>query len=105
MFRNVLFTVLMLVLVLPGTSQINKSYYFPGDTTIDQAIPYPGSFSGQKFGWWHFSHDQLARYMVQLAESSERITISEYGKTHENRPLYLMAITSPENPERLEQIR
>ncbi|HKL37967.1 MAG TPA: M14 family zinc carboxypeptidase, partial [Bacteroidales bacterium] len=26
-------------------------------------------------------------------------------KTHENRPLYLMAITSPENQERLEQIR
>jgi len=105
MFRNVLFTALMLVLALPGISQINKSYYFPSDTTVDQNIPYPGLFSGQEFGWWHFSHDQLANYMVHLAESSGRVTISEYGRTHENRPLYLMAITSPDNHERLEQIR
>jgi len=105
MFRNVLFAALMLVLALPGISQINKSYYFPSDTTVDQNIPYPGSYTGQQFGWWHFSHAQLANYMVHLAESSERVTISEYGRTHENRPLYLMAITSPENHMRLERIR
>ena len=43
--------------------------------------------------------------MYSLAESSNRITIENRGKTFEGRPLLLLYITSPKNHANLEQIR
>ncbi len=98
-------TLMLAAITLTGYSQIHTSCYFPGDTTVKKDIPQPGHYSGQRFGWWHFNHDQLVHYLDGLAEHSGRVSIQEYGRTHENRPLKLLAITSPENHQRLEQIR
>jgi len=106
MYTRVLFIVFLVVFAAnTAFSQLNKSYFFPADTAVNENIPEPGSLCGHKYGWWHFSHDQLANYMVNLAGESDRVTIREYGRTHENRPLYLLAITSPENHQRLDEIR
>ncbi len=50
-------------------------------------------------------HDQLVAYMQRLAESSERVAIEVTGKTHEDRPLLLLTISSPENLARLDELR
>ena len=79
--------------------------YLPNDVTFDPAIPTPESVLGANVGEWHVRHDQLVSYMRILADRSDRITIEETGRTHENRPLLLLKITTPENHSKLEDIR
>jgi hypothetical protein len=45
------------------------------------------------------------RYLKELAASSDRITLNPFGKTYEDRTLVHLIITSPENHQRLEQIK
>ena len=43
--------------------------------------------------------------MKEIAKASNRITIEDRGKTFEGRPLLLLTITSPENHQRIDEIR
>ncbi|MEW9797764.1 M14 metallopeptidase family protein [Alteromonas sp. CYL-A6] len=79
--------------------------YLPADVTYDPAIPTPESVLGAQVGEWHVRHDQLVNYMYRLAEASDRVTIEETGRTHENRPLLLLTITAPQNRDKLESLR
>jgi len=103
--KRLSFLFVMFFLINTVFAQIDKTFYFGSDARLDENIPYPGYYSNHEFGKWHFSHDQLIHYMKSLAAQSERISIREYGRTHENRPLYLLRITSPENQEKLSSIR
>ena len=79
--------------------------YLPAGVTYDPAIPTPEKILGAQVGEWHVRHDQLVTYMRALAEASDRITIQETGRTHENRPLLLLTITAPDNQPRIDSIR
>ena len=79
--------------------------YLPDDVSYDPAIPTPESALGAQVGEWHVRHDQLVNYMYTLAEASDRISIEETGRTHENRPLVLLTITAPENRGNIEAMR
>ncbi|ARS34168.1 M14 metallopeptidase family protein [Pontibacter actiniarum] len=81
------------------------SYYLPANTSYSDAIPTPKQLLGYNVGEWHASHDQLAMYIRLMADASDRITLTEYGRTHENRPLYLLTVTSPKNHQNIEQIK
>lgn len=81
------------------------SYYLPQNVTYNPNIPKPQDLLGYQVGEWHVSHDQLATYMQRMAELSDRISIEEYGRTHENRPLYLLTITTPENHKNIQSIK
>jgi hypothetical protein len=80
-------------------------YYLSKTTTYDSNIPTPEEIIGFVPGKWHVTHDKLIQYMMVLAEKSDRITIENRGKTYEDRPLYLLTITSPQNHANIEQIR
>ncbi|MBR9921352.1 MAG: zinc carboxypeptidase [Bacteroidetes bacterium] len=82
----------------------SMDYYLP-DVNLDRSIPSPQDVLGFEVGKWHLSHDQLVRYLYELAEASDNIQIEEYGRTHEDRPLILLTISSPKNLENLEEIR
>ncbi len=71
----------------------------------DPAVPTPRTLLGHEVGEWHVRHDQLVRYMEVLASASSRVRLEVQGTTHEGRPLVLLTITSPENQDRLEDIR
>ena len=86
-------------------AQVTMDYYLPQDVTYDPKIPTPESVLGYVPGEWHVSHDQLAMYMRTLAAASDRMTIEEYGRSYENRPLYLLTITSPANHSKIDQIK
>ena len=81
---------------ITATAQQNLSldYYLPQNTTYDSSIPTPQSVLGFVPGKWHVSHDKLVNYITTLAQSSSRITIENRGKTFEDRPLFLLTITS-----------
>ena len=72
------------------------SYYLP-DISYDPQITTPAEFLGHEVGAWHVSHDRLYQYMLQLARESDRISVQEYARTYEARPLLLLTVTSAEN--------
>ncbi len=88
-----------------GQSNTDLSYYLPQNITYDQSIPTPESIIGFPVGKWHVSHDKLAQYMKAVAAASDRVTIEDRGKTFEDRSLLLLTITSPQNHQRLDQVR
>ena len=80
------------------------SYYLPEGTLYDGEIPTPRQIFGWHVGEWHVRHDQLVRYMEVLAENSPRVQLETIGRTHEQRPLVQLVISSPRNLERLEEV-
>ena len=79
-------------------------YYLP-DIAYDPAIPAPASYLGYEVGAWHVTHDQLVGYLRELDRVSNRISVREYGRTHEQRPMLCLTITAPENQDQLEKIK
>lgn len=79
--------------------------YLPQGIEYNGDVPVPSTVLGAQVGEWHVRHDQLVAYMYALAEASPRINIVEYARTHENRPLLMLQITSPANHERLDELK
>jgi hypothetical protein len=67
-------------------------------------IPTPESIIGHAVAEKAVRYPALVDYLQALADSSERVTLTAYGKTHEGRTLYYLTITSPANQKRLDQI-
>ncbi len=94
----------LLMNVIIHAQGIPLSYYLP-EVSYDKSIPTPTSFFGFQIGEQHVSHDMQYMYMRALADASPRITLTEYARTHELRPLVYLTITSERNHGRLEEIR
>ncbi|MBC7775583.1 MAG: zinc carboxypeptidase [Phycisphaerae bacterium] len=80
------------------------AYYLPA-ANYNPTIPTPATWLGYEVGEWHATHDQLLGYMKALDAASDRITLHEYGRSHENRPLVCLTITDPYNHLRLDEIK
>ena len=83
-------------------------YYFQPDYwtyTLNPTVPTPASELGFEVGQQQVNWEQTVAYMQKLAAVSPRISIQEYGRTHENRPLICVVITSEKNQENLETLR
>ncbi|MCB0706749.1 MAG: zinc carboxypeptidase [Saprospiraceae bacterium] len=104
MYSRFLFLVFLLSSNTLAAQEISLDYYFP-EVAFEKDIPSPEQVLGFQIGAWHMSHDQLVRYMIELAESSDRVQWQEYGRTYEDRPLLLLTISSKKNLDRLEDIR
>src|SRR5690554_4131156 len=86
---------------------LTLDYYMPStlNVTFDERIPTPREVLGYEVGQWHVRHDQLVRYFEILAEHSDRITLEETGRTHEQRPLIIAKVSAAQNKDRLEEMR
>ncbi|WP_420581129.1 M14 family zinc carboxypeptidase [Reichenbachiella sp.] len=94
------------ILILTNSeAQISLDYYLPENINYNPAIPTPQSVIGHEVGEWHVSHDKLVQYLYALADASDRVEIEEYARSHENRPLLTLKISSPENIQNLANIR
>lgn len=85
--------------------QTDLAWYLPNDVAYDASFPTPQSVLGWEVGTWHVRHDQLLQWFQTVAEKSPRVKLETYGYTHEQRPLLLATISSPENLARIDQIR
>ncbi|MEZ4987845.1 MAG: hypothetical protein R2795_22925 [Saprospiraceae bacterium] len=94
---------LCLVSVLVAQRQ-PLTYYLP-DITYDASIPTPEDYLGWQIGEWHVSHDLQLGYIRLLANLSPRMTLTEYARTHEQRPLIYLTVTSPANHNRLPELK
>jgi hypothetical protein len=77
--------------------------FFPGGT-YDAKVPTPESVLGYPIGTYHTDYARLERWLDAVGDNA-RVRILKYGQSFEKRPLYLVAISSPENLSRLDAIR
>ncbi|WP_375436220.1 M14 family metallopeptidase [uncultured Hymenobacter sp.] len=98
---------LAFVVTLAGQAQTksNLAYFLPQAIAYNPAIPTPAAVLGYEVGEWHISHDQLLAYLRAVDAASDRVSITEYARTHEHRPLLLLTITAPENQRNIAQIK
>lgn len=99
------FAALMLVAIVMPVHALSDLDYLPKNISYDPKVPIPESILGAPVGEWHVRHDQLVNYMYAIANSSDRVSIVETGRTHENRPLLLLAFSSAENQQNLKSIQ
>lgn len=99
------FFVFYLLIISTQVAAVVDSAYLPKETQYKTEITTPTEALGATVGEWHVRHDQIANYMQVLASQSDRVSLVETGRTHENRPLYLLAFSSPENQQNLTKIQ
>ena len=95
----------LLLLISVQALAIDDVAYLPTGTQYKADITSPTQALGASVGEWHVRHDQIANYMQVLASQSDRVSLVETGRTHENRPLYLLAFSSPKNQQNLAAIQ
>lgn len=81
---------------------------FPGalHAQTPPSIPAPAAVLGFEPGQWHARHDQIEAYLRAVnAAAPERTQFEIIGRTHEQRPLLQLTLSSARNMQRLEQIR
>lgn len=76
----------------------------PAESYADE-VPKPEATLGWPVGAWHARPEQIDQYFRQLAAASERMSLTEIGRTHEQRPLLRAVITSAANQANLETLR
>lgn len=100
-------TILALLLALPillFSQKQTLDYYLP-KAKYDTSIPTPEQYFGFQIGEWHLSHDQIIGYYKALDAASPRISLKEYSRSHEGRPLIYLTITSETNHANLQSIQ
>jgi len=78
--------------------------FFPG-AKYDPSVPTPETLLGFSAGQRAATPQQIADALVAWNEASDRTKLVEYARTWENRPLYYLVISSPDNIERLDEIK
>lgn len=97
--------IIALFLLKLSNGQEGLDYFLPQNIQYNPNIPVPKKVTGHEVGEWHVTHDKLIGYMNEIARLSNRAVLQEYGRSYENRPLVHLVVTSPENHQKLEQIR
>lgn len=96
----------LVVVALPSMAATKDlSYYLPQDVSYNPDITKPKEALGYQVGEWHARPEQIVKYMETLADESDRITLEVTGRTHEQRPLLLLTVTSENNHKNLDDVR
>ncbi len=110
--KIVLFGVLLMLLALPaGASQLNQGVdlidlqvLFPG-TTFETGIPSQLDVTGVVPGDRPLRPEEVLAFYSALAEASPRAQLIEYAKSHEGRPLVVLAISDEQTIARLDDFQ
>ncbi|RDK86134.1 UNVERIFIED_ORG: zinc carboxypeptidase [Idiomarina abyssalis] len=96
----------LVIVALPSMAATKDlSYYLPQDVSYNPEITKPKDVLGYQVGEWHARPEQIVKYMEVLAEESDRITLEVTGRTHEQRPLLLLTVTSEDNHRNIDDVR
>ncbi|MBC8139370.1 MAG: hypothetical protein H8F28_26130 [Fibrella sp.] len=84
----------------------NTQYDFYARPPYRTDVPKPDAVLGYPIGSWHTTYRDQERTLLSITgAASDRTRVWEYGKSVEGRPLRLIAVSSPRNIARLEEIR
>ena len=79
--------------------------FYPDDAGFDPAIPTLEEVVGHANGERITSPEEALRYIEAVAAASPRVTVHEYARSWEGRPLVYVVIASEENQARITSIR
>ncbi|WP_199774220.1 M14 family zinc carboxypeptidase [Salinibacter altiplanensis] len=79
--------------------------FFPDSTQFNDEIPSPGEFLGRAIGARHTRHARIVAYFRMLARRSDRISVTEIGKTNELKSMIFGVVTAPGNHANLDSLR
>ncbi|MEM8735178.1 MAG: hypothetical protein AAGG44_13190, partial [Planctomycetota bacterium] len=97
--------VLTFCFVLPAVTRgEDPADVLPADERVGDVLS-PSEYYGFAIGSRHLRHDQIVAYWNYLATASDRVELIEYAKSHGQRPLRVLAISSAENITNLEEIQ
>ncbi|MDR1493534.1 MAG: hypothetical protein LBT05_12550 [Planctomycetaceae bacterium] len=103
--RFVLSSLLLAAATTAYAASVGLDYYLPKHAEYDQNVPTPEAVLGFQVGEFYATSDQIVNYLKAVDAASDRVSIFQYGRSHERRPLYAAIITSPENQKNLAKIK
>ena len=71
----------------------------------DPAVPTPDSLLGFPVGQQAATPAQIVTAVQAWDASSDRVIAVEYARSHENRPLYYVVVSSPANLARMDEVQ
>lgn len=98
MKQNIIAGFLFLLLFLFGSLSVSP-------IQAQSSLQSPEQFLGYELGEKFTPHHRVLDYMKHAAETSDRVTLQQYGTTYENRELIYMILTTSENHGNIEEIR
>jgi hypothetical protein len=78
--------------------------FLPKNQSYNSNVPTPTSVIGFGLGDRHVRYDQLLSYLSAVEKSSNRVLITETGRTHQFRSQVLLTISSPQNLAKLDTV-
>ena len=81
------------------------AFFLPDTCRYDASIPVPAAVLGHEIGELQALHAPAVSYIRALEAASDRIKVFEYGRTHEHKPLLLVAVSSPEHIRDLDALK
>lgn len=100
-----MFKKLLIIALFCSTNIHSQDYFFKKFHPFNEAIPSPEEFLGYGIGEHHTRHDLIVAYLTKLAETSDRVSLFQYGKTHEGRKLVILTLTTPQNLSNLDMLK
>jgi hypothetical protein len=101
----VLYLIKPVLLVAQPSVKENQITYFLPAQNYNPSILDPADYFGFAPGEWHLSFNQVSQYLKYLAEKSDRVLLQEYARSHEQRILFQLLISHPDNLNRLADIQ
>jgi len=95
----------VLLMIGGPAAQAQTDYFFPDSVRFAPEIPSPSEFLGRDLGARHTRHARLVAYFRALDRRSDRITVTEIGKTNELRSMIFAIVTAPEHHTHLDSLR
>ncbi len=115
LFRRLLpaFAALIFLAARPGQAQTPTPLLLPDKVPFDfyergpyrADVPRPATVLGYEPGEFHTTYANYERYLRELSPKTNRLQVMSFGETPEHRPLYLLAVSSPDNLAKLEAIK
>ena len=103
-FAKVLIVILLFTNSIITIGQVDLNYYLP-EIEYDENIPTPEEILGYQVGEWHVTHGQLYLLMKTLCQESPNCFLTEYARSHEDKPLIYLTISSEKNIKNINKIK
>jgi hypothetical protein len=87
-----------------GLQPLDAAVAFPG-AAFDPAVPSPRAYLGVDIAERPLRPEEVLAYMQALAAASPRARLLEFGRSHEGRPLVMLAVSDEATIARLEDFR
>jgi hypothetical protein len=102
----VIATLLVVFVPYAGAQRDDSGFDFYDRGPYRESVPRPQSILRFDIGAFHTNYASMERVIEKISQTaSDRVRIIDIGETNEHRMMHLVAISSPENIARLDEIR